>query len=79
MAWEDVPWTGVELDGSRQWPQPGDLLRAGPRLVMFLKDEGVEGWLDYDDLCLDFDRGAAIRRLGEIFTGQGVVEWARLP
>ena len=78
VAWEDVRWTEVELDGSRQWPQPGDLLQAGPRLVMLLKDEGVEGRLDYDDLCLDFDRGAAIRRLGEIFTGKGVVEWARL-
>jgi hypothetical protein len=31
--------------------------------------------IDYGDLCLDFLEGAAIRRLREVFSGEGLVEW----
>lgn len=79
VAWEDAGWAEVELDGSQEWLRAGDLLRVGERFVVLYQDRGTPGRLDYDDLCLDFDRGAAVRRLGEIFTGQGLVEWARLP
>jgi hypothetical protein len=30
------------------------------------------------DLCFDFEQGAAIRRLGDIFSGEGEVEWLAL-
>ena len=56
----------------------GDLLRVGNRWVVLLQDRGLEGFLDRDDLCLDFDRGARMRLVGEVFTGDGLVEWAGL-
>lgn len=75
---EDLAWEPTELNGSTPWGDPGDLLRAGQRWVFTYEDRGERGALDYDDLCVDFDKGAAIRRLGDIFTGEGLVERARL-
>jgi hypothetical protein len=76
MAWEDLSWEAVELGVAGVEARPGDLLRVGTRIVWILEDRGESG-LDYDDWCLDFERGARVRRLGDVFVGQGLVDWAR--
>ena len=78
-TWDDLEWSPVELDGTVGWGAPGDLVRAGARVVHLFRDRGVAGRLDDDDLSFDFDRGAVVRRLGDIYTGDGLVELARLP
>ena len=76
---DDLAWRSVELDGDTEWGSRGALLRVGDRWVLTYEDRGeVAGRLDYDDLCFDFDKGAAIRRLGDIFVGDGLVERAQL-
>lgn len=79
VAFEDLVWSDLELGVSDQPARPGDLLRVGNRIVWVLEDRGQIGRLDYEDLCLDFDRGARVRRLGTVFTGEGLVEWAPAP
>jgi len=54
------------------------LVRVGERVVILAADHGLPGYLDRDDLCIDFDRGIAVRRLGEIFVGDGQIEWGPL-
>ena len=51
---------------------------VGERFVILAYDQGDPGRLDDGDLGFDFDKGAVLRRLGEIFTGEGLVEWAPL-
>ncbi len=74
LAWERVP-----LDGTAPWRAPGELLRAGERLVHLYRDGGDRGRLDREDSCLDFEKGARIRLLGEVFTGEGLVERGSWP
>lgn len=78
----DLEWLAVELSASQAWGeegvQAGDLLRVGNRWLILLKDQVNRGVLDREDLGLDFDKGARIRQIGEVFTGEGLVEWARL-
>ncbi len=66
----------------RQTAAFGDLLRVGDRVVFAFRDDTPEGngngVLDYNDWCLDFSRGAAVRRFSDVFTGGGWVEWAPL-
>lgn len=78
VAFEDLIWRDVELGVSGEAALPGDLLRVGRRLVWLLEDRGAAG-LDDEDLCLDFDRGARVHRLGDVFVGEGLVEWASAP
>lgn len=88
-----LPWSYVSLDGAVAWGEevrPGDLLRAGSRVVVLYADAAPEqrdeaepapgdGVLDRDDLCFDFALGAAVRSLGEVFEGEGgQVEWVAL-
>lgn len=78
---EDLTWRRVELEGEVAWgPEagPGDLLQAGARWVVLYQDAGEPGRLDRGDLCFDFDRGAVIRPLDQVFTGGGEVDLARL-
>lgn len=79
---EELRWSDVDLvAGDGRWwepARPGDLLRVGERLVVLYEDRGQPDVLDYDDLCFDFARGAAVRRLGEVFVGEGLVEVATL-
>ncbi len=75
---DELAWEAVELTGEVPWEAAGDLIRVGERWVLTYQDLGVEGRLDYEDLCFDFDKGAAVRRLGDIFVGEGLVERARL-
>lgn len=77
-SWEDLAWEAVELGASHSAAQPGDLLRVGRRLVWFLEDREAAG-LDDEDWCLDLERGARVQRLGDIFVGEGLVDWARAP
>lgn len=89
----ELPWSYVSLDGEAAWGEqvrPGDLLRAGSRVVVLYADAAPEqqhapspaagnGVLDRDDLCFDFALGAAVRSLGEVFEGEGgQVEWVAL-
>jgi len=78
----DLEWVGVELGIDQLWSTEGaaegDLLRVGNRWVILLQDQGSDEILDRDDLCLDFDKGARIRVIGEVFTGEGLVEWAKV-
>lgn len=77
VTWEDLNWQLAPLDGSVPWrepnagsPAPGDLVRVADRWVVLLGDEtagGAAGMLDGADLCLDFDAGASVRRLDQIF------------
>lgn len=80
--WEELDWQAVDLEEGPEWSDDGaaagDLLRVGERFVVLAYDEGDEGRLDDADLGFDFDKGAVARRLGEVFTGEGLVEWARL-
>ncbi len=80
LRWQDLTWEPVEpaLEPELGAIGPGDFLRSGERVVVFWKDAGVEGRLDYDDLCFDLAESAAARRLGEIFTGGGVLDWSHL-
>ena len=69
-------WVTIDLGADQAWGDavaPGDLLRVGERVVVLYEDRGVAGRLDYDDLCFDFVRGAAIRALGDVFSGEGLV------
>lgn len=77
VTWEDLTWELAPLDGSTAWsppgqgsPAPGDLVHVGDRWAVLFADsaEGATGMLDGADLCLDFDAGAAVRRLDRIFT-----------
>jgi hypothetical protein len=79
FAWEDLRWESADLEGSTPWRMAGEPLRAGERLVWMLEDRGREGILDYDDLCLDFQRGARVLTVREVFIGHGLVERGALP
>lgn len=78
LAWQDLAWEEIELGVSRAAVRPGDLLRAGGRLVWYFEDRGIEG-ADDDDWCLDFERGARVQRIGDVFIGDGLVDWAKVP
>lgn len=79
---DELQWTRVDLGTGRlSWSRDvggGDLLRVGGRVVVLWRDAGVAGTLDSEDLCFDFEKGASVRPLGQIFSGPGDVEWARL-
>ena len=79
-AYDELEWRAVELGVDQRWGesgvQPGDMLRVGNRWVLVLRDRLGEGVLDRQDLCLDFDQGSRIREIGEVFTGEGLVDWA---
>jgi hypothetical protein len=81
-SWDDVRWQAVDLAAGPRWgegaPAAGDLLRAGERIVVLYRDAGEEGVLDYEDLCLDFLEGPEVRRLEDVFAGEGLVEWTSL-
>lgn len=78
----ELTWRSVDLTGGATWGEglePGDLLRAADRVVVLYRDDGVPGVLDYGDLCFDYVRGAAVRALGDVFSGEGeAVELAHL-
>jgi hypothetical protein len=75
VRWDELAWTAVELTGEVPW-RPGAVLRAGSRVAFLYEDRGVLGRLDDADLCLDFDRGATVRTLAEVFVGEGLVDIA---
>lgn len=80
----ELDWTDVDLAAGPPWGEDegaadtGDLVRAGSRVVVLFRDAGTEGTLDRADLCFDYERGAAVRPLSEVFVGDGLVELARL-
>ncbi len=77
VGWDDLNWDLIPLDGSTPWqrhaegsPAAGDLVRVADRWVVLYRDDdgdGSPGMLDGADLCFDFDAGAAVRRLDQIF------------
>ncbi len=82
VAWDDLDWRAIDLaDGPAWFPgevAPGDLLRVGERVVVVYEDRGVAGVLDYEDHCFDFREGAKVLPLGDVFSGEGLVEWTAL-
>ena len=71
---EDLSWTIIDLAGDARWGQdagPGDLLRAGDRVVVLYRDGGEPGVVDYGDLCFDYVQGVAVRALSDVFIGSG--------
>lgn len=86
LAFTSLAWRDVELGAGIPWGEggasSGALLRVGDRVVVLAEDAGEPGVLDRGDLCLDFEGGAALRSLGEVFVGnaegEGLVELARL-
>jgi hypothetical protein len=79
---DGLSWRTVDLTAGPAWGEggvgSGDLLRAGARVVILFRDRGAPGVLDRDDLCFDYEQGAAVRPLSEVFAGGGLVELARL-
>jgi hypothetical protein len=83
ITWEELQWSQADLADGPEWGGggavgEGDLLRAGERVVVLYADLGDNGRLGYEDLCMDFLEGPQIRRLGDVFTGEGLVEVAAL-
>lgn len=84
----EAPWRSVELTGTQTFAadgaaddavRPGDLVRVGDRVVVLYADHGQPGVLDYGDLCFDFVQGLEVRRLDEVYSGEGLdVEWASM-
>ncbi|MEL7058975.1 MAG: hypothetical protein AAGN46_02995 [Acidobacteriota bacterium] len=75
----DLDWRITDLGGETRWSTgdgpgaaAGDLLRVGDRVVVLHQDRGVQGVLDYDDLAFDYVRGAEIRALHNIWSGEGL-------
>jgi hypothetical protein len=79
VAWSDLRWEKIDLSGDVAWGGAGDVVRAGSKVAFTFRDEGQAERLDDRDLCLDFDRGATVRTLGEIFVGEGLIERAAAP
>lgn len=78
---DEVEWRRVDLQSGLAWSSEvaqGDLMQVGARWVVLYRDAGRVGVLDSEDLCLDFDQGASIRRLNEIFSGEGEVDWVSM-
>jgi hypothetical protein len=71
-------WRPIDLAHERPaWGDvvaAGDLLQAGPRIVVLFRDEGEPGRLDSADLVFDLWQGLRIRRIDEIFHGEGGLE-----
>ena len=80
----DLRWDAVDLSAGPSWGEgadavePGDLVRAGARVVVLYEDRGTSGVLDRADLGFDYQQGAAVRALSEVFTGGGLLELARI-
>jgi hypothetical protein len=66
LAAERPPW-GSAVD-------TGDLLQAGPRVVVLFRDAGEAGRLDPADLVFDLWQGLRIRRIDEVFRGERGLE-----
>ncbi len=84
---ESLDWRRIDLDDGPAWGgspagvHAGDLLRVGARVVVLYQDRpkgGIPGRLDRQDLCFDYAQGAAVEALSAVFTGEGLVELARL-
>jgi hypothetical protein len=78
---EELRWERLEWSLDSAWGdtvRPGDLVRVGARWVVLFRDDGELGVLDPADLCLDFDRGARVKRLDSVFATSGDLEWAKL-
>jgi hypothetical protein len=81
----ELSWREIDLAVERpKWGTaagPGDLLQAGPRVVVLFRDGGEAGRLDPADLVFDLWQGLRIRRIDEIFRGEEglALELAALP
>ncbi len=80
IGYEDLVWIDIDITEGVDWGAggvgEGDLLRVGERWVVLFSDKGEPGLLDREDLCLDFDKGPRVSQISEVFTGDGLIEWA---
>lgn len=70
---QDLLWRTIDLQGEAHWGDDagaGDLLRVGDRMVVLYEDRGTVGSVDHGDLCFDFEQGASVRTLEDVF-GRG--------
>jgi hypothetical protein len=84
----ELDWERIDLEGEVPWEEEvaaGDLVRVGDRVVVLYRDAagaGRPGALDREDLCFDYEGGAAVRPLAAVFAPHGgepgLVEWASL-
>ncbi|MFP3942008.1 MAG: hypothetical protein ACLF0P_17065 [Thermoanaerobaculia bacterium] len=80
----ELRWEAADLSAGPSWGEGagaverGDLVRAGSRVVVLYEDRGTPGVLDHGDLVFDYQQGAAVRALSEVFAGEGRVELARI-
>ena len=77
VRWESLEWRPIEINGEAEWSR-GSPVRAGSKVTFLFEDRGAAGRIDSADLCLDFDKGATVRTLEEIFVGEGLIELARI-
>jgi hypothetical protein len=78
---DELAFRRLDLDAALPWGReaaPGDLVQVGARWVVLYRDAGRPGVLDREDLCFDFARASAVRRLDQVFVGEGDVEVASL-
>lgn len=83
----ELDWQLVEFDAGKPFTSdpepgavaPGDWIRVGDRVMILFRDVGEVGVLDGADLGFDFERGAIVRRLSDVFVGEGDVQWAAAP
>lgn len=77
VRWESLDWRPIEINGEAEWYW-GSPVRAGSKVTFLYEDRGAPGRIDSADLCLDFDKGATVRTLEEIFVGEGLIELGRI-
>ncbi|MEM8961187.1 MAG: hypothetical protein AAGD38_06905 [Acidobacteriota bacterium] len=73
LGLDTVDWQLLSLTGDAVFggdASPGDLLQVGERVTVLWRDEGTVGIVDGEDLVFDFYRGAAVRPLAEVFSGE---------
>ena len=74
----ELVWRTIDVDREKlAWgtaASPGDLLQAGARIVVLFQDAGAPGKLDRADLVFDLEKGIHIRRIAEVFVGEGPLE-----
>ncbi|HKI85178.1 MAG TPA: hypothetical protein VKA53_00395, partial [Thermoanaerobaculia bacterium] len=79
---DNLLWRDIDLHSGPKWGPggagPGDLIRVGPRVVVLESDRGLTGRLDPSDLCFDFYRRPDVLPLSKVFSGGGLVQWAKV-
>jgi len=75
---ESLVWRQIDLERTiLAWGRDvsaGDLLQAGPRVVVLYRDQAEAGRLDSGDLVFDLWKGLHVRRIDQVFRSDGDFE-----